>query len=204
MTITLVLVLVGTCGALRLPATIVSHATTAQLAAPRCTAVMLAKKTASKKEVQVLLNDNIKGIGKKGELVKVKPAYAENFIISKGLGKIATSEVLADIEEQNALAAAAAVAAKEEAQALALKLEEKFGNQTEGMIVKKKAGPSGEIFGKVTSADLARLLKERVGEEVDKRVISVPAIKGLGSATAKIALHKDITVSIRLAVVEER
>ena len=163
---------------------------------------MLAKKAAAK-TVQVVLFDDIKGVGKKGELVSVKAAYAQSFVTAKGLGKVATPEVLKQIQEDKAEAEAAAVAAKEDAVALKARLEEKFGNQTDGIIVKKKAGPSGEIFGKVTNADVARLLKERAGAEVDKKVISVPAIKGLGTAFAKLALHKEVSVSIKLTVEQE-
>jgi len=166
---------------------------------------MLAKKAAPKsKDVQVLLSGDIKGVGKAGELVSVKPAYAQNFITAQGLGKIATPQILADLAQKEAEAKAEAIAAKEAAMALAEKLDARFGIKTDGIVVKKKAGPSGEIFGKVTSADVSRLIKERAKEEVDKRLISVPAIKGLGSATAKLQLHKEISIDIKLSVIEEK
>jgi len=56
----------------------------------------------------------------------------------------------------------------------------------------------------VTSADVSRLIKERSKEEIDKRKISVPAIKGLGSATATLQLHKEISINIKLSVIEEK
>eukprot|EP00966_Prymnesium_polylepis_P116822 2699599-Prymnesium_polylepis.2 len=197
----LLLLLACACGALRLPAASQPLAGHALQPVARRSAVMLAKKSAAKsKDVQVLLSADIKGIGKAGEvryarrtpqyaalgqlngscgalgcvrqLVSVKPAYAQNFITAQGLGKIATAQILADLEQKKAEAAAAAVAAKEAAQALAEKLDAKFGIKTDGIVVKKKAGPSGEIFGKVTSADVSRLIKERSKEEIDKRKIS--------------------------------
>lgn len=168
------LLLICTCGALRLPPaarhSVMGHA---RPPPPRA-AVFAAKKAAAKKDVVVLLSEDIKGIGKKGELVNVKPAYAENFITSKGLGKVATPDVLASLEREKAEAAAAAIAAKEDAEALQAKLGEVF---KEGLIIKKKVGPSGEIFGKVTKNLLAQVINERAGTKLDGRQITVPAFK---------------------------
>ena len=162
---------------------------------------MMAKKATVKKDVQVLLSDDIKGIGKKGEVIGVKPAYAQNFVIAKGLGKMATPDVLAQVEQDKAEKAAAAIAAKEGAEALKVKLDAVFG--ATGAVIKKKVGPSGDIFGKVTCADLAQHIKERTGAVVDRKLISVPAIKGVGSATATLALHKEVSYAMKLAVVAD-
>ena len=162
---------------------------------------MLAKKAAVKKDVMVLLSDTIKGVGNKGEVISVKPAYAQNFVIAKGLGKMATPDVLAQVEQDKAEKAAAAIAAKEAAEALKVKLDDVFGST--GAVIKKKVGPSGDIFGKVTCADLAQHIKERAGVVVDRKLISVPAIKGVGSATAKLALHKEVSYAMKLAVVAD-
>ena len=116
---------------------------------------------ASAVAVMVLLSETIKGVGNKGEVIGVKPAYAQNFVISKGLGKMATPDVLAQVEADKAEAIAAAIAALAAAEALKTKLEEVFG--TTGAVIKKKVGPSGDIFGKVTCADLAQHIKERAG-----------------------------------------
>ena len=162
---------------------------------------MLAKKAAVKKDVMVLLSDTIKGVGNKGEVISVKPAYAQNFVIAKGLGKMATPDVLAQVEQDKAEKAAAAIAAKEAAEALKVKLDDVFGST--GAVIKKKVGPSGDIFGKVTCADLAQHIKERAGVVVDRKLISVPAIKGVGSATAKLALHEEVSYAMKLAVVAD-
>eukprot|EP00316_Scyphosphaera_apsteinii_P022225 CAMPEP_0119309394 /NCGR_PEP_ID=MMETSP1333-20130426/15292_1 /TAXON_ID=418940 /ORGANISM="Scyphosphaera apsteinii, Strain RCC1455" /LENGTH=162 /DNA_ID=CAMNT_0007313359 /DNA_START=144 /DNA_END=632 /DNA_ORIENTATION=- len=161
---------------------------------------MLAKKPTVKKQTDVLLLEDIKGIGRKGEVVQVKPAYAQNFIVSKGIGAIATPAILKDIEKQKAEAAAAEIAAKQQAQELAAKLQSVF---REGAIIKKRVGPSGDIFGKVTSAHVANIIKERVGSEVNRKKIKVPDIKGAGSATATLTLHKEVAISLKIVVVAE-
>jgi len=194
----LLALIAATCSALH-----VSHGVTAaRTCRPRPTAAMLAKKPAAKKEVMVLLSDDIKGVGKKGEIVSVKPAYAQNFITPNGLGEVATPQLLKQLEQDKAEAAAAAAAAKEAAVELAARLKEMFDK--EGAVIKKKAGPSGEIFGKVTSSHLAEIIKARSGAEVNKKDISVPTIKGLGSAVAKVTLHKEVPpVTVQLKVIAE-
>ena len=86
---------------------------------------------ASAVAVMVLLSETIKGVGNKGEVIGVKPAYAQNFVISKGLGKMATPDVLAQVEADKAEAIAAAIAALAAAEALKTKLEEVFGRTAE-------------------------------------------------------------------------
>ena len=200
--------LLGTIGALRLPArhprTLVLrlHDQRLRTAVRQPRPVMKAKKApASSKEVMVVLLSEVKGIGKKGEVVKVKPAYAQNVLLGKGLGKMATDDVLAQIEKDKADAAAAAVAALAKAKELATKLDEIFG--TEGAVIKKKVGPSGDIFGKVSGADLATHIKSKSGIDLDRKQITVPAIKGVGSAIAKVKLHKEVEIKLTLKVVAD-
>ena len=92
----------------------------------------------------------------------------------------------------------AALAAKQEAQALADKLKTVFAD---GAVIKKRTGPKGDIFGKVTSADVAQLIKDKTQAAVDRRKIKVPDIKGAGSATAELQLHKEVKATLKVVVV---
>jgi hypothetical protein len=107
---------------------------------PRCAVTLLAKKAAKGKETLVVLLEPVKGIGKKGEVVSVKPAYAQNVLLAKGLGKVASPDVLKEIEKADAEAAAAAAAAKQEAKDIAAKIESAFGD--EGAFIGARRSPS--------------------------------------------------------------
>jgi len=160
---------------------------------------MLAKKAAKSKETMVVLLEPVKGVGKKGEVVSVKPAYAQNVLLVKGQAKMATPEILKEIEAADAAATAAAAAAKQGAKDLAAKLDAAFGE--EGVYIKKKVGPSGDIFGSVSGSDVAEAIEERLGVAVDKKTVSVPSITSVGSVVASLALHKEVSVSLKLTVV---
>lgn len=165
---------------------------------PAC--LMAKKKKAAGKTamVQVVLNQPVKGIGKKGEVVSVKSAYAENVIIRGGLGELATDDKLAEIEVANQEAAAAAAAEKAAAVETDKKLVECFGEG--GVLIKKKAGPDGALFGSVTPTELAEALKTKAGVTVDKKSIRPPEMKQVGSGTAEIQLHKEVTCSLKVVV----
>lgn len=101
--------------------------------------------------VEVVLTAEVKGVGKKGQLVSVKPAYAENMLVRAGLGVMASPEVLEKFEADKAAAEAAAIALKEAAVANDAKLCEVF---KDGVVVKKKTGEGGKIFGSVTPTEV--------------------------------------------------
>ena len=150
--------------------------------------------------VQVVLHQEVKGVGKKGELVMVKPAYAENVLIRGGLGAVATPEILEQIAADDAASAEAAAAAKAAAQASAKKLTEVFGDA--GCVIEKKCGPDGAIFGSVTQTDLADALKQHAGLQVEKKHIKCPSdLKNAGTGTAEITLHKEIVHTLKVVVV---
>jgi large subunit ribosomal protein L9 len=170
-------------------------------------AEMLSKKAGKghqhTKDTKVLLSADVEGVGKKGEIIDVKIAYAQNFIVAKGVGKILTAQIIAELEQERFEKELAAATAKEEAQALATRLEEQFGPQTDGLVLKRKAGPTGKIFGKVSRADVKRLLKEQAKANVDEDHIKIPKIKGVGAENAELKLHKDIKVSVKVSVVPD-
>ncbi|KAL3898444.1 MAG: hypothetical protein SGPRY_012837, partial [Prymnesium sp.] len=149
--------------------------------------------------VQVVLSAPVKGLGKAGELVSVKPAYAQNFLVAQGLGKVATAETLAAIAKEREALAEAAAAAKQTALQVEETLQAVFGQQ--GAFVKKNVGPDGAIFGSVTNAEIAELILERSGVEVDKKQITAPPISSVGSGFAEIKLHPDVSVKLKLVVI---
>ena len=167
---------------------LLSLAAEAAAYAPACarvgrssSAVMMAKKkkAAAAKTVEVVLSAPVKGLGKKGDLVSVKPAYAENALVRAGLGVLATPEMLTQLAADQAAADADAAKVKQQAVDDAATLEKVF---KDGCVVKKKTGPDGSIFGSVTGAEVAALLQEQAGVTVDKKNIEVRAFSAFGSA----------------------
>lgn len=133
--------------------------------------------------VQVVLTADVKSLGKKGDVVSVKPAYAENAIVRAGLGKMATEEILEQIAADDAAAVAAAAAAKAAAEEAATKLVAAFGE--DGKVLKKSVGPDGAIFGKITPTEVADLVQEVAGITVEKKNINAPALKVRARAASR-------------------
>lgn len=189
---------------LLVPAAAYAPGALAPAGAARASAVMMAKKKGkggaggAAKVVQVMLTAPVKGLGKKGDLVAVKPAYAENMLIRAGLGALATPEMLQAYEAEQAEAAANASAAAAKAAADAATLGKVF---SEGCVVKKKVGPDGSIFGSVSAAEIATLVTERSGVSVDKKSIDVPAFSKIGTGVAEVALHKTVSAKLKIVVV---
>lgn len=146
--------------------------------------------------MKVILKDFVKGFGEKNDIVEVKNGFGRNYLIPQGLATIATPSAIKMAEENVRQAAHKQAKIKEDAQAIADKLE---GLK---LTVPTKAGSNGKIFGSVTSIQLAQSLSER-GFEVDKRKISAPDMKNIGEYKATISLHKEVSVEIDVDVVQE-
>ncbi|MGB1038060.1 MAG: 50S ribosomal protein L9 [Bacteroidia bacterium] len=146
--------------------------------------------------MKVILKDFVKGFGEKNDIVEVKNGYGRNYLIPQGLATIATPSAIKMAEENVRQAAHKQAKIKEDAQAMADKLE---GFK---VTVPTKAGSNGKIFGSVTSIQLAQSLADR-GFEIDKRKISAPDMKNIGEYKATIALHKEVSVEIDVDVVQE-
>ena len=145
--------------------------------------------------MEVILKEDLRGLGHKNDTVQVKPGYGRNYLIPKGLAMIA-NEVNKKIALENIRQAAHKTAKlKGEAQALADKIDRLT------IEVTAKAGDNGKIFGSVTATQLAEALKaQRV--MVDRRDISFgKPVKELGSHEALIALHKEVTHTLSFRVV---
>ncbi len=148
--------------------------------------------------MEVILKDDIKGLGYKNDLVKVKPGYGRNYLIPKNMAALATvssKKVLTETVKQRAFKEQKVKAA---AEATAAKLKD--------LVVKvgAKVGESGKIFGSVTSVQLADAIK-KLGYDVDRKniTLSEDGVKAVGTYTAEVRFHKEVTGTLTFEVVQE-
>ena len=147
--------------------------------------------------MKVILNADVKGQGKKGQIVNVSDGYARNFLFPKNLAKEATTDNLnaAKIKEEAELARIARE--KAAAQALAEKLKTLVTD------VPAKAGSNGRLFGSVTTADIAAALKKQHNIEIDRhKIILDETIKQFGTYEVKVKLYNEVSGTFRVAVKE--
>ena len=145
--------------------------------------------------MKVILLEDVKSLGKKGEIVNVNDGYARNFILKKNLGLEATGKNLNDLKLQQQNAAKVAKEKLEAAQSLAKDLEDK------SITVKIQAGVEGKVFGSISSKEIALEAKKQLGMDIDKKKIVIPdAIKSLGTYNVNIKLHKDVVGKLAVKV----
>ncbi len=145
--------------------------------------------------MQVILLEDVKALGKKGEVVKVSDGYARNFILPKKLGLEATPKNLNDLKLQKAAEAKLAQEILEQARVLAKEIESK------SVLLKIKAGEGGRTFGSVSTKEIAIALKEQLGHDIDKKklVLNDP-IKNMGTYTVPVKLHPKVTAELKVKV----
>ena len=148
--------------------------------------------------MQVILLQDVKALGKKGEIVNVNDGYARNFILPKKLGLEANGKNLNDLKLQKANEEKLAQQLLDEAKELGTKL-------AAGKIeLKIKVGEGGRAFGAVSTKEISAAIKEQMGYDVDKKKIQLKdAIKTLGSHDVAIKLHPKVTASLKVIVTEQ-
>lgn len=147
--------------------------------------------------MEVVLLEDVKALGKKGQIVKVNDGYARNFILPKKLGMEATAKNLNDLKLQKANEARIAAEQLEAAQKLAAELGEM------SVTVSIKAGEGGRTFGSVSTKEIAKAAADQLKMDIDKKKMMLPEpIKSLGTFEVPIKLHKDVTAKLRVKVVE--
>ena len=147
--------------------------------------------------MKVILLEDVKTLGKKGEIVNVNDGYARNFILPKKLGLEATSKNLNDLKLKKANEEKVAQGLLEEAQELGKKIE---AGKVELSI---KVGEGGRTFGSVSSKEIAVAVKEQMGYDIDKKKIQVKdAIKTLGTHAVPVKLHAKVTAELKVIVKE--
>ena len=147
-------------------------------------------------QVEVMLMDDVKKLGKSGQVVKVAAGYARNFLFPKKLAIVADNKVMNEIK------------GKEEKRLRQIELEKAAALETKAklesvqVIIKVSAGEGDRLYGAVTAKDVADALLSQHGIEVDKRKISMDAIKAFGSYTPEIKLFPEITGKINVVVTQ--
>ncbi|MCR5105644.1 MAG: 50S ribosomal protein L9 [Eubacterium sp.] len=149
--------------------------------------------------MKIILTQDVKSLGKKGEVVEVNQGYARNFVLPKKLGVEATPKNLNDLKLKNQNDEK--VAAENLAAAEQLRDELKDKKITAQM----KVGANGKTFGSVSSKEIAELMKSQLGIDIDKKKIVLDdAVKSLGGYNVKLKLHPKVTAEIMLDVVEQK
>ena len=147
--------------------------------------------------MKVILLENVKSLGKKGEIVNVNDGYARNFILPKKLGVEATGKNLNDLKLKKANDEKIAQEQLEEAQELGKKIE---AGKVELAI---KVGEGGRTFGSVSTKEIAAAVKEQMGYDIDKKKIQLKeAIKTLGTHNVPVKLHTKVTAELKVVVKE--
>ncbi len=143
----------------------------------------------------VILNRDIKGTGKAGDVVNVSDGYARNMLLPKGYATEATEGNIRSLKKQKAIAAEK----KAEEKAAAQQTAKKIGKVS--VEIKTKAGEGGRIFGSITSKDIADALKAQHNITVDKKKILLDSpIKQTGEMTVEIKLYTDVNAKLKVVV----
>ena len=147
--------------------------------------------------MQVILLEDVKKLGKKGEIVEISDGYARNFVLPKKLGVEANSKNRNDLKLQKANADKIAKEQLEAARELAGVLE------TKEVALKMKSGEGGKACGSISSKEIAQAAKEQCGLELDKKKIQLPEpIKALGVYEVSVKLHPKVTGKLKVKVTE--
>lgn len=146
--------------------------------------------------MKVILKQDVKSLGKKGELVNASDGYARNFLIPKGLAMEANSTAMNDFNNKES--------AKKFHKAEEIKAAKADAERLEGKTFKltAKAGANGKLFGSVTSKDVSAKIKQEMGLDVDKRKISMQDVKQFGTYEAEIKIYQGISAKIYVQVTE--
>lgn len=146
--------------------------------------------------MKVILKEDVKSLGKKGDLVNTSDGYARNFLFPKGLAVEANAQAMNDFNN------------REKAKKFHKQEEIKAANAVKDKLDGKnfkltaKAGANGKLFGSVTAKDVAEKIKAELGEDIDKRKIVMQDIKAFGTVEAEIKVYQGITAKVFVQVSE--
>lgn len=147
--------------------------------------------------MKVIFLQDVKGQGKKGEVKDLSEGYVRNFLLPKKLVKEATDSNVKTLDAQKRSEDKRKEQEKLDAQELGKKLEELT------VKVVGKAGEGGRLFGAISSKQVAQGLEDQYKIKVDKRKLEMDAIRALGVTQIKVKLHNEVTVTLKVHVVEE-
>lgn len=144
--------------------------------------------------MKVILLQDIKGVGKKDQIINANDGYAKNFLFPKKLAVEAGGDNLKKLDNKKKAEEAQAQAVLEQAQELAKKLE----NLTVKLSV--KIGENGKLFGAVTNKEISAAIKQQTNLEIDKKKIVTEAIKTIGEQQVAVKLHPKVTAKLKVIV----
>lgn len=146
--------------------------------------------------MQVILKEDVKKLGSKGDIVKVSDGYARNFLIPKGLVEKATEGNVNELAHKKKVMKKKKAEKTSEAKEIAAELEKEM------FVISVKAGENGRLFGSVTTKDIADTVN-KAGYSIDKRKIDMDEhIKSLGVHNIKVKIFKDVVANLKIKVVE--
>ncbi|MDY6029247.1 MAG: 50S ribosomal protein L9 [Acidaminococcaceae bacterium] len=148
--------------------------------------------------MKVILLQDVKSLGKKGDVVETAEGYGRNYLLPRKLAKEANAANLNQAKQDKATAAHRAAQARDEAVVLGAQIEKVV------LVLKVRVGENGKMFGSITSKDVAEALIEQTKIELDRRKIELKeAVKGLGEYTAVAKLHTEVTAPFKVIVEAE-
>ena len=148
------------------------------------------------KRISVVLNQSVSKLGENGDLVEVAPGFARNYLIPQGLASIATKGIVKQVEARREKERQQKLAEKQAAE------NKKVAFKTIGQLtIRKQVGEEKAIFGTVTTQEIADVIKQQAGIEVDRRGIEVPDISTLGNYQAEVRLHPEVTATVDFQVI---
>jgi large subunit ribosomal protein L9 len=146
--------------------------------------------------MEVILRDHVDNLGRRGDIVKVAPGYARNYLLPRQLALPVTASNRKLIERERKLAEAHELEERQQAEAIATRITPLE------LTIGRRVGETEQLYGSVTAADLAEALLEK-GLEIDRRKIQLgEAIKALGEFLVPIKLHRDVTANLKVHVVK--
>ena len=147
--------------------------------------------------MKVILLQDVKGVGKKDQVIEASDGYVRNFLLPKKLAVEASKANVSSLEAKKKNAEQQRIKELEEARALKAVLESKT------IKISQKTGEGGRLFGSVTNKEVAAALLEQEGIEIDKKKITISeAIKKVGEYSAEIKLHTDVMAALKLLVTD--
>ena len=148
--------------------------------------------------MEVILREHVENLGRRGEIVKVAPGYARNYLLPRKLALAVTEANKKQIERERAAAEARDAEERSQAEAMAQRIA-----QLE-IEIARRVGENETLYGSVTSADIAHVMEAK-GFEIEKRRIQLPEpLKALGETTVPVKIHREVTAQLRVKVVPEQ
>ncbi|HEV8396944.1 MAG TPA: 50S ribosomal protein L9 [Vicinamibacterales bacterium] len=147
--------------------------------------------------MEVILRQYVEHLGKRGDIVKVAAGYARNYLLPRKLALPATDGNKRHVERERKIMEVKEADEKSQAQAIASRIE------AIDVVITRRVGETDQLYGSVTSADIAEFLKSK-GFEIDRRKLILPEpIKTVGTHPVPLKLHRDVTVTIKVQVAKE-